>query len=264
MASLTDKGRVRRNNQDDLLVRPSLGDPRLTEKAGVIETDPDGALFAVADGLGGLQAGEVASMLAVKALEEMIDKGGFRADVAGEAVGTVFDQAFIEAHARLVERALEDPRTEGMGTTLVTGHLRGDMMHVAWIGDSRCYLYRLETGLSCLTKDHSHVQRLVDEGILTPEEAFGHPDSNIITRCLLCEEDDNPSPDSVAAVLEEADRILFCSDGLNGMLRDGEIGKILASVTDTAACVRTLVSEANARGGRDNVTAILVDVITLE
>ena len=147
-----------------------------------------------------------------------------------------------------------------MGTTLVVGLIRDSTLHLAWLGDSRCYLYRRGAGLAYLSKDHSYVQMLVDAGRITMDEAFDHPGLNIITRSLMCLEGDDVTPDYRAVPLQQGDRMLFCSDGLNGMLRDQEIDAILSAEKNPRGCVDRLVSTANEKGGKDNISVIVVDV----
>lgn len=263
-ASLTDKGRKRKNNEDSLLARLCLHDATITEKMGILDTGPSGAVFAVADGMGGHLAGEVASMLAIEAIEEMIDGGAFKPGIPETQIRQRMVQIFLNAQDLLIERGKEDPRTEKMGTTLVVGLIRDSTLHLAWLGDSRCYLYRRGSGLASLSKDHSYVQMLVDAGRITMDQAFDHPGSNIITRSLMCLEGDDVTPDYRAVPLQQGDRMLFCSDGLNGMLRDQEIDAILSVEKNPRGCVDRLVSTANEKGGKDNISVIVVDVPELD
>jgi serine/threonine protein phosphatase PrpC len=259
-ASITDKGKKRKNNEDSLLVRLSLHDAQITEKQRIVDPGPSGAVFAVADGMGGQLAGEVASMLAIDAIEEMIDGGAFKPGISETQIRHLMDQIFLNAHDLLIERGKEDPSTEKMGTTLVVGLIRDSILHLAWLGDSRCYLYRRGSGLAYLSKDHSYVQMLVDAGRITMDQAFDHPGSNIITRSLMCLEGDDVTPDYRAVPLQQGDRMLFCSDGLNGMLRDQEIEAMLSAEQDVRGCAHRLVSAANEKGGKDNISVIVVEV----
>jgi protein phosphatase len=261
VAAKTDKGRKRKNNEDSMLVRPSLNDEDITEKMGGISIEHPGALFAVADGMGGHLAGEVASMLAIEAIEESVESGVFKSESSDAEIREIMENIFLKAQNSLIERAKEDPRTEKMGTTLVIGIISQQTLHVAWLGDSRCYHYRSGSRLNCVTKDHNYAQMLVDAGRITMDQAFEQPGSSIITRSLICIEGDDPTPDYRNMEIGESDRILFCSDGLNGMLRDQEIEKILETEKDTRTCVVKLVSAANEKGGKDNISAVLVDVI---
>ena len=205
-------------------------------------------------------AGEVASMLAIEAIEDVLEKDVFTSGMSDQEISIQFDQLFLNAHQSLMERGEEDPRTDGMGTTLVVGLLMDMHLHLAWLGDSRCNLYRAGPGFEYISRDHSYVQMLVDAGRITHEQAFDHPGSNIITRSLMCVAGDDPTPEHKTIKLEVGDRLLFCSDGLNGMLRDREIAQIMAEEQDTRGCVQRLVSAANDRGGKDNISVVLVDL----
>jgi protein phosphatase len=258
--SKTDKGRIRDGNEDSMLVYPHL--PDLGNKdEDPIEVLTQGAIFAVADGMGGMQAGEIASGLVIDTLKDMLSNGFFLSEIHEKKIKGHMKATFMNAQISIEERGKKDPSTLGMGTTLVVGYIRDSNLHVAWLGDSRCYIYRKGVGLKCITRDHSFVQKFVDEGLITMDEAFDHPGSNIITRCLQCVEDNDPFPDHALLKLEFRDRILFCSDGLNTMLRDAEIGEILAADEGIRSCTELLVSSAIEKGGRDNITVILVDVI---
>lgn len=256
VAARTDAGRKRKNNEDSILVWPELPIVRFPLKAKPFRLKPVGAVFAVADGMGGAQAGEVASMLAIEAIEEMIESETF----SSMAVPKMIDQIFLDAQTAMVQRVLDDRRTEGMGTTLVMGILRNDQLHIGWLGDSRCYLFRPDTGLRCLSKDHSYVQLLVDQGVITYDDAFDHHNAHIITRSLMGIEDDDPKPDQLVHTIAEGDRFLYCSDGLNSMLRDGTIEALLRSESDPTCCVNKCIDAANQAGGKDNVSVIIVDI----
>ena len=263
VASLTDTGLMRKNNEDSLLVCPDLRDIAIIEMEESIEVGLEGALFAVADGMGGTVAGEEASRMAIKGLEGLVASKVFKPGLPKEEIERIFDIACIGIQISMVALGQEDPDTLGMGTTLVMGLIREGVVHLAWVGDSRCYLYRKESGLSCMTKDHSYVQLLLDQGRITPDEAFHHHHSNYVTRYLWCEDDDESLPDHTSFMLKAGDRLLFCSDGVNGMLRDREIEEVMADEAETRACVQRLVSDAIARGGKDNITAIVVDLLTI-
>ncbi len=254
---------MRSQNEDSLLVRPDLRDNSIRETEESLEVDTEQALFAVADGMGGSVAGEVASDLAIGSFGEIIHSKGIRPDATEEEVRELIDRLVAFSQVTMFERSEWTPEVEGMGSTLVMGMIRNGGLHVAWVGDSRCYLHRQGDLLRCLTKDHSHVQELVDNGSIDPEDAFGHPHSNVITRAIICEYGTDPTPDHFDCDLKAGDRLLFCSDGLNDMLRDREIEEILETEEDPDSCVQRLVAEANGKGGRDNITVILVDVVAL-
>jgi PPM family protein phosphatase len=225
-ASLTDVGRQRQSNEDSYLEREPL--------------------FAVADGMGGARAGEVASRMAVEAF----DASGGSSDRPEEMLRGVAR----EANRRIYEMAQGDSEHAGMGTTLTAALVAGREVAVGHVGDSR--LYRLRGGaLERLTEDHSLVEELVRQGRLTPEEAETHPQRSIITRAL------GPEPDveveTFTDVGRSGDVYLICSDGLSGMVSEAEMTAILeesASLTDAAA---RLVETANRNGGKDNITVVL-------
>ncbi len=231
-AGVTDTGRRRRQNEDAFVCEPPL--------------------FAIADGMGGAQAGELASRLAAAAIEEA---GAAVADEAGVA------GAVRTANARIFERSLADPAVAGMGTTatvvLVDEH--AGTMTLAHVGDSRAYRYR-HGGLEQLTTDHSLVAELVRTGRLTEAEAAVHPHRSVITRALGTEAD--VEVDTRTLELEPGDIVLLCSDGLSAMVRDDEIARLLeGSDRDPYVAAETLVRAANAAGGDDNVTVVVFEVV---
>jgi PPM family protein phosphatase len=223
----TDVGRVREGNEDSYMVH-----------------DP---LFAVADGMGGHQGGEVASRLAMETLKRVAEQpDAGLAEVVREANRVVF------------RKAAQDPGLAGMGTTL-TAVLAGDGgLHLAHVGDSRAYLVR-DDRLTQLTKDHTVVQRLVDEGRLTQIEAGMHPQRSILTNALGVDEEIRVDEDTVE--VRPGDRLLLCSDGLTGMIDDGRIIEILDAHEDPQDACDALVDAANEAGGQDNVTAVILDVL---
>ncbi|MBW3603362.1 MAG: Stp1/IreP family PP2C-type Ser/Thr phosphatase [Actinobacteria bacterium] len=231
----THTGRVRTGNEDSFL----MGD----------------AVFAVADGMGGHQAGEIASDAALEPLRD-IDL----LDVTGPAdIGDLLATAVREANTLVVERAAQDPQLEGMGTTLTAVAIREGQLHVAHVGDSRAYLLRDEEQISQLTTDHTLVERLVQEGRLSRDEAATHPQRNVITRAIGHE-----STVEIEVLppitLRDGDQILLCSDGLSGPVTDERIASTLYSTPDGDEAVATLLAHANEAGGPDNITAVLVRV----
>ena len=230
-AGVTDTGRKRLRNEDAFICEPPL--------------------FAVADGMGGARAGEVAARLAAAALEE----GG--AETRG-AQGVT--ELIVEANRRIWERAVTDPATAGMGTTVTAALVDTDTGTVAigHVGDSRAYLLRNDV-LDQLTTDHSLVAELVQSGVLTPEEAERHPQRSAITRALGTEPTVEVEVLTVAG--EPGDLFLLCSDGLPTMLSDEEILSALEGAgREPAAVAEALVTTANARGGEDNITVVLFEL----
>jgi PPM family protein phosphatase len=224
----TDIGRSRRINEDGYLVR-----------------DP---LFAVADGMGGHQGGEVASSLALETL------GRLNAGQDGALRALV--EEIRRANREVLEKGGADPALQGMGTTLTVLLTEGEKAHVAHVGDSRAYLLR-DGNLQQLTEDHTLVQRMVREGRLTPDEADHHPQRSILTRALGVDEE--VPVDELTLPIHSGDRLLLCTDGLTGMIGEKRIQDILEAQRDPQAASNQLVEEANRAGGDDNITVIVLE-----
>ena len=227
-AGLTDVGRVRPGNEDAYVARPPL--------------------FAVADGLGGHQAGEVAS---TTALESLQDHSPRTADVAA------LDSAVRAANAAVIEAARDGKGRTGMGTTLTAVVVDGLRLAVAHVGDSRAYLLH-DGALARVTQDHSMVADMIRQGTLTEDESRYHPNRSVITRALGT--DPGVTPDVFETRAAPGDRLLLSTDGLHGQVSDVEITDILRSSRTPAEAARTLVDAANAAGGADNVTVVVVDI----
>jgi serine/threonine protein phosphatase PrpC len=238
---LTDVGQIRSRNQDFVAIEIPSGETLWTK----------GALYLVADGMGGYQAGEVASQ---KAGQALIDE--YYADPKTDVAASL-DQAVQRANAAVYHMAQSDLKLVGMGTTVVAAVVRGDRVHVANVGDSRAYLWRGKT-IEQITKDHSFVQEQVDADILTPEAARTHPQRNIITRALGHQLE--IIVDVFETQLAPGDVLLLCSDGLNGPVRDEEMADILRRHPLPQAVVH-LIEMANRRGGPDNISAVLVQAL---
>jgi len=222
----SDTGRQRRANEDSYFVRAPL--------------------FVVADGMGGAQAGEVASRLAAETFS-----AGLPADGTPEQR---LEARVHDANRRIHEVSQEDRALNGMGTTLTAAYLDGDELTLAHVGDSRAYLLR-DGELSRLTRDHTLVEELVRRGELTEEEAAEHPQRSIITRAL------GPEPDIDVDLhthrARAGDVLLLCSDGLTGMIGEDEVAAILGPASSLRDAGRALVDAANSAGGRDNITVVL-------
>lgn len=263
ITALTDKGCARPNNEDAIGVCRDL-DSKSWLKGKVQDTDGYVRLgqmaVIVADGLGGQNAGEVASY---KAIETFIQCLEAQADVNAP------DESFHTAMAQIIELADDNifhyaqyhPETQGMGTTVVACWLTPGKAHVAWCGDSRCYHFSPQHGLFQLTRDHSYVQQLIDNGEITRRKAFHHPDNHIITRG--CGDIDCPSqPDFVDVELKPGDMMMMCSDGLFGCCYDEEIELILyRNYTNPVACRDALRRAALAAGAPDNVSVAIISCI---
>jgi len=225
-AGRTDVGRQRTANEDSLVVQPPL--------------------FAVADGMGGAKAGEVASAVAVQAVEG--------ARESGEPAEAQLAEIVRDANRRIYDLAVADESRRGMGTTLTLAKVHGDEVSLAHVGDSRAY--RLRDGeLSQLTRDHSLVAELERSGQITPEAAEHHPQRSIITRALGPEPD--VEVDTYTLAGRDGDVFLICSDGLTSMISDDEVGSILRSASTLDEAADALVRAANQSGGKDNITVIL-------
>ncbi|WP_236793949.1 Stp1/IreP family PP2C-type Ser/Thr phosphatase [Amycolatopsis sp. GM8] len=210
-------------------------------------------LLAVADGMGGHVAGEVASSAAIAAVTELGERlGAGELDPAEALTETVTD-----AVQRLTDLAEEDPALLGMGTTLTAMLWDGSRFVVAHVGDSRAY--RLRDGeLEQITRDHTVVQELVDQGRITPEAAMTHPSRSVLTRAL--QSGGHADPDVFAVDVKAGDRYLICSDGLSDVVPPDVLEETLGSVTDPDAVVLHLVELANAGGGPDNITCVVADI----
>ena len=203
-------------------------------------------LFAVADGMGGHRGGEVASWTAIEALR------------AGVANGRAVDDAITGANSAVRERAEGDDALTGMGTTMTAVVVPGGrQLLIGHVGDSRAYLLH-EGAMRRITVDHSLVEELVQEGRITEEQALSHPQRAIVTRALGIDAD--VEVDLYTIEVEPGDRILLCSDGLSGMVRDRDVERILRSEPDPQRAAELLVDAANAAGGEDNITAVVLDV----
>lgn len=264
MAALTNVGRVRTNNEDNFLVDSDLSDDKcfFTQNEQK-DLGKKGALLVVADGMGGMNAGEVASRLAVETIQEYFSAERLTEDVIQnrQSIERYMKMTIVAADKAIKERSKKDEKTTGMGTTVVIAWLLKDRVYVAWCGDSRAYAWHPQMGLRQLSKDHSYVQELVDSGKLDEENAFDHPDSNIITRSL-----GDPrkvaEPDFREEELYQGEVILLCSDGLCGMIRDREMEVVLReNPEDMKLCGEALIAAALQAGGHDNVTVTLCRVV---
>ncbi len=227
----THVGRVRKLNEDSALAR--------------------GKVFAVADGMGGHAAGEVASGIVVDALGELSDRAALRPE-------DLLRQLRV-ANERILTAAARNPEQAGMGTTAagvaIVSAGGSDHWAVFNVGDSRVYRY-LAGRLSLVTVDHSEVRELIDAGVITPEEARRHPLRNVVTRSLGSEP--YPSPDIWVFPPYPGERFIICSDGLTNEIDDERIRRLVDDNEEPAACAEALVGAAVEAGGRDNVTAVVV------
>jgi len=219
------------------------------------EADSHRGVFMVADGMGGHAAGEVASEMAVQIVARaLLQLDSVTQPDAAERTA----QSLRDANRAIYDRMLAENDKQGMGTTASVLVLSDGNYLIGQIGDSR--VYRLRDGaLIQITKDHSYVQEQVDAGLLTPEQARYHPYSNVITRCVGASE--IVEPDLYAGDVRPGDVFLVASDGLTGMVDDRRLQQILLARSGPGRIVDSLIAEANGRGGLDNITAIVVQVV---
>ena len=233
-AARTDVGRARDRNEDSFYGGTHV--------------------FAVADGLGGHNAGDVASKIAIepmKALDRKID------DIPADRIPDSLTDTVLEANRAVYRKAQDDAKVRGMGTTLTAIAIADGSAHLAHVGDSRCYLLR-GGAMNQLSSDHTLVARMVQEGKLTPEEAEVHPQRSILTRALGAEPE--VDVDSLHIDLQKGDRLLLCSDGLSSVIGEERIREVLSTSEELEAGCERLIDEANAHGGPDNITVIVVEV----
>jgi protein phosphatase len=241
VAAGTDVGRIRAGNEDNLYA----------------DADPERGLFIVADGMGGHAAGEVASEMAVQIVAREMAR--FR-DLGGTEALTGMAEALKAANGAIYERTIVEADKQGMGTTASSLMMGGGRWIIGHIGDSRVYLLR-DNVFRQVTKDHSYVQEQVDAGFLTPEQARYHPYSNVITRCVGANA--SVEADVLNGEIQNGDLWLLCSDGLTGMVEDPQLRKIMETRQTPGRMVDAMITEANRRGGLDNITAIVVQVMSV-
>jgi protein phosphatase len=220
-------GMVRQRNEDSLCIRPDLG------------------LWAVADGMGGYRSGDRASRMAVEQLARDVESS------------LTLSESISRIHRRILSEARADRELSTMGSTIVALKVFDRSYEVAWVGDSRAYLWNGHN-LIRLTRDHSYVQFLVDHGRISEKEAERHPERNAITRALGAVGLETVAADTVHGSIGENEKILLCSDGLTGEVTDDAIAAVLAEESGPQAAVNRLVALANKQGGKDNISAILV------
>lgn len=247
MTGATDTGRVRERNEDALLYAADLG------------------VVILADGMGGYQAGEVASGLTVDVVSEVLRthvqdmSAPPRSDVYSGMDGLELLRTAIEqANTSVFTHASQDPQCAGMGTTVVCALFSDNRLYAAHVGDSRLYRYRAAEFIS-LTRDHSLLQEQIDAGLLQEEDARHSSYRNLVTRAVGI--DTQVEVETQEFEVQPGDIYLFCSDGLNDMVEDALIGDVLSMFSDNLPlAAQALIEQANANGGRDNVSVVLVGV----
>jgi serine/threonine protein phosphatase PrpC len=243
VAGLSDLGCQRENNEDSYSYWEPADDAEFALK---------GRLAVVADGMGGHEGGQEASRIAVEAIEETY------ASAAANDPQSLLTAGFHEAHQRIQRYAAANPKLRGMGTTATAVVLLADRIHYAHIGDSRLYRVNREE-VTRLTHDHSYVGRLVENGVITPEEAEAHPQRNILTAALGAGMEIGVETPQVPIPLKAGDTLVLCTDGLWGQLTDQELQRTVLQNSPATAC-RALVNLARERGGPDNITVQLLRV----
>ena len=237
---MTDTGRVRAGNEDAWAADVAQG------------------LYIVADGMGGHNAGEIASQLVVESLPKLMQKrAGSIMPRTSAAIARRLRSAVSRLSRDVFEQASTQPHLFGMGATVVAVMIHGEEAVVVHMGDSRAYLLR-DGRLRLLTKDHSVIQILLDAGHITPEQAQFHPDRNRITASIGMPGD--PTPDSRRVALRNGDKLLLCTDGLANMVDDLHICQVMDRPESPETICRNLVDAANTAGGDDNITVVMLEV----
>jgi serine/threonine protein phosphatase PrpC len=251
----TDVGRMREHNEDAFVVADlTRGNATLQPEVRSHAVGERGSLFMVADGMGGAAAGEIASAMAIEAvLREVSDTLGAAETMTEDTFATAIKRATATANAEIHAFALEHPEFRGMGTTATVAGVLGDTVYLAQVGDSRAYLVRGGVAQQ-ITKDQSLMQKLVEAGELTPEEAEQSERRNIILQALGPEP--NIKVDLTAQQLRRGDTLVLCSDGLSGQVRTDEIATVVSEEKDLMAACKRLIDRANENGGPDNITVI--------
>lgn len=236
--SITDTGRMRNSNQDSVFCEENA--------VGVFPN-----LFLVADGMGGHNAGDLASKICIETFVERIREGTRRTPVGA------MEDAVEYANRAIMDKAGENPKYKGMGTTLVGMMIENNVAYIINIGDSR--LYQIRNGIKQITTDHSLVEEMVMSGEIGKDQMRTHPNKNIITRALGTMP--NPKPDCFELDVMSGDVYLLCSDGLSNMIDDKEIESIITeNAADLPEAGKKLIDVANDAGGKDNISAVLIRI----
>lgn len=235
---LTDRGQVRSHNEDS---------------GGIFPNGNGQFLAIIADGMGGHQAGDVASEMATSIMEEKWR--GIEKLNSPEEAEEWLNKTLLEMNTSIYQHSLEKEECQGMGTTIVVAVCTNEFITVAHIGDSRCYLYN-DYKFMQITEDHSLVNALVQSGQISKEDALLHPRKNVVLRALGTGQ--TVEPDIQTRSWEDGDRLLLCSDGLTDKVRDHELAEYFKSAKDIEDLGKLLVDLANERGGEDNVSLIIM------
>lgn len=260
LGALTDVGQLREHNEDNFLVCSNLEENNwfLVEKPFVLSGW--GSLLVVADGMGGENAGEIASALATEAVRDYFTALIKKPRPTLGEIPQLLEKSILYAHRHIVEHARQNPEYAGMGTTILIAWVLNPYAYVAWSGDSRCYVFNEADGLKIASNDHSVVWELVLDGKLDVDEAENHPNSHIITQSLG-DGEHPPQPDVTVQELRPGSKLLLCSDGLNGMVNTQTILSILRKPKSPGETCKELIRVANQNGGEDNITVLLLEVL---
>ncbi len=240
IAHRTDPGREREENEDAI--------------AYIRDERTDCHLLVIADGLGGGACGQIASQLAVQAIRQNF----FSTFDSGKSVQVRLEEAITAANQLILHRADRDRKCKGMGSTCAILILADDQAYLAHTGDSRIYMIR-ENRITQLTRDHSITQRMLDDGLISEEEAATHPERNRLDRALGSRPDLKPDVRLQPIPLSNDDSFLLCTDGLTNLVRDEEMFRIVQNIPAEGAC-GALIDLANQRGGPDNITVAIVRI----
>lgn len=266
IAAKTDVGLVRENNEDNFQASSDLSiEPMRWVNNEICSLGDKGALLVVADGMGGMNAGEVASKIAIETVRSAFCTKNLTVEVMKNrfSIEKFMNSVIVEADKQIKAEAKSHPESRGMGTTIVIGWLLDGKLYLSWCGDSRAYIYNPQVGLHQISKDHSYVQSLVDKGAISKEDAFDYPESNIITRCLS----DSPTKAKPESLLQpygicNNDIIMLCTDGLSSMIRDSEIESIIRkNEHDMDTCSDLLIRAACDAEGADNITICMCQIL---
>lgn len=252
----TDVGRTREHNEDAFIVADlTRGEASLSPEVRTHEVGDRGTLFMVADGMGGAAAGEIASEMAVDIVQrELLDTVTEGAPPNDEEFATAIKRATAAANSHIHAFAVEHPEYRGMGTTATVAGLMGDTLYLAQVGDSRAYLVRGGVGRQ-ITKDQSLMQKLIEAGEMTEEEAEQSERRNIILQALGPEA--NIKVDLTHQKVRRGDVLVLCSDGLSGQVRVDEIARVVSEERDLSRACQRLIDRANESGGPDNITVVV-------
>lgn len=262
IVAITDVGKERTNNEDAFAVCSDLISRNWGENPVCSQFGSLGSLAIVADGMGGVEAGEMASEIAIKSTQEYISsKVSSIKEIGAAEVEGILREAISKGNKDILDHVLSDPDTIGMGTTIVILWIVNNLAHIFWVGDSRCYMYNRKKGLVRLTKDHSYVQELLDKGEIKPQDTFNHPASGVITRGLG-DIDTITEPDVLSVSYKPGDVFLLCSDGLCGYCDDTKIERVMhRNSGNLELCCHDLMEMALDAGGEDNITVALIEII---